>query len=86
MPWSDAYEDRSSTAFEAALHLGLIGGVAGVDPVGVGRFLLGVLGFGEAGWFDDEAAEPEPDFPELGGILRPREACWPLVGSGSAQG
>jgi len=74
LAWSGAYADRSPAAIEAAVHLGLIGGVAGFDPLAFARFFGGLLGFGEKGWFDssedaegqNEEDESEFDFePEV---------------------
>jgi hypothetical protein len=49
--WQGDLEERSPTAIEAGLHAGLAGVQASFDPVALVDFVIGVLGFGEGGWF-----------------------------------
>ena len=50
--WAGGYEDRSPTAFEAALHLGWVGGTVSFDPLAIVGLVAGIFGFGEGGWSD----------------------------------
>ena len=43
---------RRGNAISAQVHLGVAGVEAGFDPVEFGRFLIGLFGFGEGGFFD----------------------------------
>jgi hypothetical protein len=51
--WRGGYNDRNDATLELALHLALVGGTVSFDPLAFGRFLVGLLGFGEAGFLDD---------------------------------
>jgi len=50
--WRGGYEERGASAIEASVHLALVGATVSFDPLELFDFLGGILGFGEAGWFD----------------------------------
>ena len=50
--WRGSYDDRPPTALEVAVHLGLFGATLSFDPWSLGKFVGGIFGFGDAGWFD----------------------------------